>query len=101
MKRKERNGLPFRSFLKEELADPGVRKYYEEAKAGAIVARAVIIARKRSHLTQVQLAKRVKTDQKAIWRLESGRQNATIDMLWKIAQATDSELQVNLVPHGA
>lgn len=104
MKRKDRNGLPFRSFLKEELADPVVRKYYEEAKAGAIVARAVILARKRSHLTQVQLAKRVKTDQKTIWRLESGlssgRQNATVDMLWKIAQATNSELRVSMVPHG-
>ena len=101
MKRKNSNGLLFRRFLKEELKDRDIRKHYEEAKAETLVAKAVSSARKRAHLTQVQLAERIKTDQKAIWRLEAGRQNATVSMLWKIAAATGSDLQVNLVPrHG-
>jgi DNA-binding XRE family transcriptional regulator len=98
IKMKDRNGLSLQQFLKEELADPEVRKHYEEAKAEWLVAKAVAAARKRAHLTQVQLAKRIKTDQKAIWRLEAGRQNATVGMLWKIALATDSCLRVSLVP---
>jgi len=101
MNKKNRNGLPLHRFLKEELADSEIRKHYEEAKAEWIVAKAVVDARKRAHLTQVQLAKRIKTDQKAIWRLEAGRQNATVAMLWKIAAATDSNLRVSMVPrHG-
>lgn len=63
-----------------------------------LVARAVLSARKRAGLTQVQLAKKLKTDQKAVWRLEAGKQNATVDMLWRVAGATDSLLTLDLVP---
>lgn len=98
MKKKDRNGLPLSEFLKEELNDPEIRKHYETAKAEWLVAKAVTAARKRAHLTQVQLAKRLKTDQKSIWRLEAGRQNATVVMLWRIAKATNSKLRLNLVP---
>ena len=97
MKRKDRNGLRLSEFLAEELSDDDVRKHYQAAKAEWLVAKAVLGARKRACLTQTQLAKRLKTHQKAIWRLEAGRQNATVDMLWKIAQATNSDLQVSLV----
>ena len=100
-KKKDRNGLPLGEFLKDELADKEVRKHYEAARAESLVAKAVTTARKRAHLTQVQLAKRVKTDQKAIWRLEAGRQNATVDMLWKIAMATNSDLKLDLIPRRA
>ena len=101
MKRTDRNGLPLSEFLAEELADKKVRKHYEAAKAEWLVAKAVLLARKRAHLTQNQLAKKLKTDQKAIWRLEAGRQNATVDMLWRIAEATNSDLRVSLVPRHA
>lgn len=98
MKNKDRNGLPLQEFLKEELADKEVRKHFEEARAESLVAKAVSKARKRAHLTQDQLADRINTDQKAIWRLETGRQNATVDMLWKIAAATNCDLRLDLVP---
>ncbi len=97
MKKKNRNGILFDEFIKEELKDPEIRIGYEAAKAEWLVAKAVTIARKRAQLTQVQLAKKIKTDQKAIWRLEAGRQNATVDILWRIAAATNSELRVDLV----
>lgn len=100
-KNKDRNGLPLGEFLKGELADKEVRKHYEAARAETLVAKAVATARKRAHLTQVQLAKRLKTDQKAIWRLEAGRQNATVDLLWKIALATNSDLKLDLAPRRA
>ena len=98
MKKRARNGLPLDEFLKEELKDPEIRLGYETAKAAWLASQAIAAARKRARLTQVQLAKRIKTDQKAIWRLETGRQNATVGMLWKIALATDSELRLDLVP---
>lgn len=97
MKKKDRNGVLFDDFLKEELKDPEIRRGYEAARGEWLVAKAVTAARKRARLTQVQLAKKIKTDQKAIWRLEAGRQNATVDMLWRIADATNSELRLDLV----
>jgi DNA-binding XRE family transcriptional regulator len=97
MKRKSRNSLPLSEFLAEELADGEIRKHYQAAKAEWLVAKAVVGARKRARLTQTELAKKLKTHQKTIWRLEAGRQNATVDMLWRIAQATNSNLQVSLV----
>ena len=98
MKRKDRNGLPFQEFLKEELEDPEIRAGYRAARAEWLVARAVAKARKNARLTQTQLAKRLKTDQKAVWRLETGRQNATVAMLWKVAIATNHTLRVSMVP---
>lgn len=100
-KKRDRNGLPLSEFLKDELADKEVRKHFGAARAESLVAKAVATARKRAHLTQVQLAKKIKTDQKAIWRLEAGRQNATVDMLWKIAVATNSDLKLDLLPRRA
>lgn len=98
MKQKKRNGLSLKDFLAEELSNPDVRGHYLAAKAEWLVARAVTLARQRAHLTQVQLAKKLKTDQKAIWRLEAGQQNATVGMLWKVAQATACDLRVDLIP---
>lgn len=94
----DRNGIPLKEFLKEEFRDPEVRRFYKAAKAEWLVARAVATARKRAGLTQVQLAKRLRTDQKAVWRLESGRQNATVGLLWRVALATDCDLRLTLSP---
>lgn len=96
--KKARNGLSLKDFLAEELADPEVSGHYLAEKAEWLVARAVTGARRRAHLTQVELAKKLKTDQKAIWRLEAGQQNATVGLLWKVAQATGCDLKVELVP---
>ena len=72
----------------------------QKSKTGITITlrKMVAAARKRAHLTQDQLAKRLKTDQKAIWRLEAGQQNATVDMLWRIAAATNSDLRMDFVP---
>ncbi len=98
MKKKDRNGLPFNEWLAEEMRDPEFRKHYEAAEAQWLASKSIAAARKRAKLTQTELAKRIKTDQKAIWRLESGRQNATIGMLSKIAKATNCDLRVELLP---
>lgn len=97
-KGKASNGIALKEFLAEEFKDPEVRGHFKAAKAEWLVARAVASARKRAGLTQVQLAKRLRTDQKAVWRLESGHQNATVGLLWKVALATDCDLRLTLSP---
>ena len=98
MKKRRRSGLTLDDWLKEEMKDPEFRKGFEAAEAQWHAAKSIVAARKKAKLTQTELAKRIKTDQKAIWRLESGRQNATIGMLSKIAKATNCDLRVELLP---
>lgn len=87
MKDKTRNGLSFREFLSEELKDPEIRRRYENAAVEWLVARKVSQARKRAHLSQAELARRLRTKQQAVSRTESGEQNATVKLLCRIAKA--------------
>jgi len=48
--------------------------------------------REASHITQADLAKKIKTTQSAIARIESGKQNVSTDMLKKISRALNKNL---------
>jgi hypothetical protein len=62
------------------------------------VAAAILRARSAAHLTQTQLAERLKTDQGNIARLERGRTQATIRTLQRVAAATGHSLVVDFRP---
>lgn len=47
--------------------------------------------RKRLKLTQGELAKKMKVKRELVSRVESGRQNVTLETLYKIAEATGKE----------
>ena len=96
MKTKVRNGVSFKDFLAEELKDEDVHKHYERAKASSIAAEAVIKARRRAGLTQTELGRRIGSDQKGVWRLETGEQNTTVETLEKVAKATGSRLHIEM-----
>lgn len=49
-------------------------------------------------MTQKQLAKRAKTTQQSIARLEKNEVNPTLDTLIKVSNALDCELVVNFIP---
>ena len=51
-------------------------------------------------MTQAQLGARIGTKQPGIARLEAGRQNPGLEILYRIAEALDCELEVRLVPKG-
>lgn len=87
------------SDLKQEwMNDPGFRAGYEEADADHRIFEALIHARKRAGLTQSQLARRLKTTQSAIARLESGRGSTKLETLRRYVAATDSRLVVDVRP---
>lgn len=98
MKTKQRNGVHLRDFLAQELQDPDVKRHYDEARARATVqaAREVVEARRAAGMTQAELARRIGSDQKGIWRLEAGRQNATVGILEKVAKATGGTLEIKI-----
>jgi transcriptional regulator with XRE-family HTH domain len=63
-----------------------------------MVGSAVRAARRRSGLSQVELARRAKTSQPAIARLEKGQVSPTVISLDRIARALGTELVIDFEP---
>ena len=62
------------------------------------LARAVIQARANAGLTQEELAKRMKTTQSVIARLESGRTKPSTQTLQRLAAATGTRVKITFEP---
>jgi ribosome-binding protein aMBF1 (putative translation factor) len=80
------------------LKDPEVRKEYDALEEEFAWIDAVAKARARSGLSQAQLAKRMKTTQSAIARLESGRAKPSTRTLARFAEATGHKLKISFEP---
>lgn len=78
--------------------DPKYRKAYEELASEFELASVLINARLHAGLTQEQLAKRMKTTQSTVARLEGGRANPSTRTLEKFAQATGTRLKIIFEP---
>ena len=83
------------------MEDADYRAEYEELEPEFDLARALIEARTRAGLTQEQLAKRMKTTQSVIARLEAGRTRPSTKTLERYAKATGSRLKITLEPISA
>lgn len=77
-------------------AHPGFRPISEEFDAEYEIARQMQMARTQAGLTQTALARRMRTTQSVVSRLESGT-NVSIETLVRFAEACGSRLQVQLV----
>ncbi len=80
------------------LKDPAVRKEYDALEEEFALIAAVAKARARSGLSQTQLAKRMKTTQSTIARLESGRGRPSTSTLARFAKATGHRLKISFEP---
>jgi transcriptional regulator with XRE-family HTH domain len=80
------------------LKDPKYRAEYEALEEEFQLARTLIEARTRAGLSQTQLARRMKTSQSYIARLESGKVRPSTDALERFAAATGSRLRIIFEP---
>ncbi|OGG30231.1 transcriptional regulator [Candidatus Gottesmanbacteria bacterium RIFCSPLOWO2_01_FULL_46_21] len=87
--------MSFEEHKKKLLADPEVKKYYDELEPEYALIRSVIDKRLKKKMSQAQLAKKVGTRQSAISRLESGESNPSFKFLQKVARALDSSLHIS------
>ena len=78
--------------------NPAYRKAYDDLEAEYAVIDALIRARAKAHLSQAQLAARMKTTQTAIARLESGNTLPSTRTLMKFAKATGHRLRIVFEP---
>jgi Predicted transcriptional regulator with C-terminal CBS domains len=80
------------------MKDSQYMKAQEESASEFELARAVIRARANAGLTQEELAKRMKTTQSVIARLESGRTKPSTQTLERLAAATGTRVKITFEP---
>lgn len=77
---------------------PNALARYERTVTSIMVGSAVRAARHRANMSQAELARRARTSQPSIARLEQGRVSPTILSLDRIARALGAELVVDFEP---
>jgi ribosome-binding protein aMBF1 (putative translation factor) len=87
-----------RDLHKTWLRDPEYLREYRALEEQYALASAMIEARARAGLTQEQLAERMKTSQRAIARMESGRTIPSGSTLKRFARATGTRLRIRFEP---
>ena len=90
--------VKFDTLHKRWMKDPAYRKEYEALEEEFALIAAVAKARRRAGLSQAQLAKRMKTTQSAIARLDSRRELPSTRMLARFAKATGHRLKISFEP---
>jgi len=73
---------------------PGYRAAYDGLEEEFAIVSAMIEARERAGLTQAQVAKRMKTTQTVVARLEGGRTRPSTRTLERFAHATGAKLRI-------
>ncbi len=95
---KKHKTIPAERLFREWRKDPEYVKAYDALEEEFALAAALIEARANADLTQEQLAKRMKTTQAVIARLESGRVKPSTRTLERIAAATGTKLRIRFEP---
>ena len=83
-----------RSWMK----DPKYKAEYNALDEEFQLARTLIEARTRAGLSQTQLARRMKTSQSYVARIESGQVKPSTDALERFARATGFRLRITFEP---
>jgi ribosome-binding protein aMBF1 (putative translation factor) len=82
----------FDNHLKESLKDPEFRKAWEESEPEYLLATKLIEKRLKKKMSQRDLAKKLKTTQAVISRIETMNANPSLSLLKRIAHELDSKL---------
>jgi ribosome-binding protein aMBF1 (putative translation factor) len=90
--------IKFSTLHKKWMKEPGYRKEYDALEEEFALMAAVAKARARAGLSQAEIAKRMKTTQSAVARLESGRGLPSTRTLGRFAKATGHRLKISFEP---
>ncbi len=97
---KQNKKIKYPSFDKEliqELKDFEFKRYFNEYGKQLEIAYRILLLRQKQKITQEQLAKKLKTTQSAVARMEAGDQNFTVETLQRIADAFKMNLKIDFV----
>ena len=87
------------AFFRKKFHEKGFAKAYEDMGPLMDIALAIVEARNKAGLSQTELARKLRTTQSVISRIENGNQNISMKILAKIAQILGCDLMVHLKPH--
>jgi len=90
------NKINFDDYLKQQLKKPSFKKEWEKSEAQYQMTRQLIKSRIEQKLNQRQLAKKAKTTQSVLSRLESMSFNPTLGLIEKIASVLGKKVNINL-----
>lgn len=82
----------FEEDLEKRLKRPGFRKAWEESEAEYLLATQLIEKRLKNKMSQRALAKKVKTTQAVISRIETMNANPSLSLLKRIAEVLGTKL---------
>lgn len=83
---KKIKSLPcFQEGLREKLKNPEFKEGFDLASKRLDLAYEITEARKKAKMTQIEFAKKLRTSQSFVARVENGNQNLTIDVLMRMA----------------
>jgi ribosome-binding protein aMBF1 (putative translation factor) len=95
---KKKKSIPVEQSFAKWRHDSAYVKAYEALDEEFALAGALIDARARACLSQEDVAKKMKTSQPSIARLEGGRGNPSLDTLRRYAKATGMRLEISFSP---
>ena len=96
---KTKNGVEyvlFENMKREALRNPKFRKAYDALGPKYALISAMLNARNKRGMTQVEIARRAGTTQSAIARFESGKSNPTLDFAARLSKGVGAKLEVRL-----
>jgi ribosome-binding protein aMBF1 (putative translation factor) len=79
------------------MKDPAFQEAYDALEPEYALAHAIIETRTKAGMSQKQLARRMKTTQPVIARMESGRQPPSTKTLLNFAKATGTRLEIRFI----
>ncbi|MEK7111467.1 MAG: helix-turn-helix transcriptional regulator [Patescibacteria group bacterium] len=86
--------ITWKEYRERLLRDPKVREELTKIEPEYQLAKSLIAARIKSKLTQAEIAKRAKTNQASISRLETGTSKPSMSFLERVATALGGRLMV-------
>ena len=85
----------FEDHLKESLKDPNFKKAWEDSELEFLLAKELIKKRLEKKMSQRDLARKLKTSQAVVSRIETMNANPSLSLLKRIAKVLDTNLQVS------
>ncbi len=95
-KNKTIKAADFGEYLKKQLRNKEIKKYYQIYSKQLEIAYQVLQLRRKARISQQEFAKRIGTTQSNIARMENGGQNFTIETLERIAKTFHKNLEVSI-----
>ena len=97
LNKKAKNMNNIKELEKECMKDPQFVEEYEKHRLNFEIAIELTQAREKAKITQKELAKKMKTTQCVVSRMESGNNASTLQSIKKYAEALGKKLKIKIV----